>query len=111
MDEDEENEEFFKLAQCFDHVCRSLYRNTLEQAPLLKQLHFLTRIFLESTPGALNCPPLYLHLALLYLLSTAQSAHMRTESLPKLTSEAPFPVRCLMKTEFMKAIQALKKVK
>ena len=104
MDEDEENEEFFKLAQCLDHICRSLYRNTLEQAPLLKQLHFLTRIFLESVPGALNCPPLYLHLALLYLLSTAQSAHMRTDSLPKLTLEAPYPVRSLVKTEFMKAI-------
>ena len=32
----EENEEFLKLAECFDHICRSLYRNVLEQAPLLK---------------------------------------------------------------------------
>ena len=34
--EDEEDEEFQKLAECFNHISLNLYRNTLEQAALLK---------------------------------------------------------------------------
>ena len=68
----DEDDEFLRLADCFDHICKSLYRNALDQqAPLLKSLHFLTRIFLESVPSSINCPNLYLHMALLYLLSTS----------------------------------------
>ena len=49
--EDDEDNEFERLANCFSHICRMLYRNkTLEQAPLLKPLNFLARVFLESVP-------------------------------------------------------------
>ena len=33
---DPDEEELIKLAECFDHICQSLYKNTLDQAPLLK---------------------------------------------------------------------------
>ena len=36
MEDDEEDEEFTKLAECFNHISLNLYRNTLEQAALLK---------------------------------------------------------------------------
>ena len=47
-------DEFSKLAECFEHVARFLYRHAQEQAPLLKSLHFLTRIFLECVPASLH---------------------------------------------------------
>ena len=68
---DPEDDEFVKLAECLDHVCRHLYRDAMDKAPLLKALHFMTRIFLESVPATVESPKLYLNLALLFMLTTA----------------------------------------
>ena len=77
---------------------------------MLQSLHFLTRIFLESVPACVHCPHLFLSLATLFLLTTPKTAEL-SSGLNKLPSEAPVAVRKHVKTEYLKAIQSLKRVK
>ena len=100
----EEDEELTRLAECFDRICKHLYKDVLSQPTLLKQLHFLARIFLDCVPAAPNHTELYLNLALLYLLSTPQSGSMATDSVTRLASEAPFAFRRRIKDDFVKAV-------
>ena len=71
---------------------------------MLQSLHFLSRIFLESVPACVNCPPLMLNLTLLFLLTTPKNKAMTPELLSRLPKEAPFAVRKLIKEEYMRAI-------
>ena len=59
----------------------------------------------------MHYPPLFLNLALLYLLTTSKAQQMAAHSVPKLPAEVAFDVRSLIKEEYLKAIQRLKKVK
>ena len=49
---DDEVDEFTRLADCFKHISGTLYKTTMDRAQLLKQLHFLTGIFLAGVPSS-----------------------------------------------------------
>lgn len=89
---DADEDEFLRLAVCFEHLGRFLYRDSLEHPTMLQSLHFLTRIFLESVPACVQCPQLFLSLAILFLLTTPKTTNMSASYLNKLPAEAPFAV-------------------
>ena len=63
------DESIVKLSECFGHIGKQLYRS-LDQPQLLKELNFLTKMFIEGVKTEFY-PQLFVNLAVLCLLTGA----------------------------------------
>ena len=115
-DEEGPDESIVKLSACFEQIGKQLYRS-LDQPQLLKEINILSKSFIESVKTELY-PQLFINLAVLCVMTAAipvkagpaQNEQM-LNTMKRLPATITYTTQKLLYDEFIKTVNALKRVK